>query len=355
MSVFVAPPAPNSTRSANADWMELRAICSTGLRSTVGDLLGVMDHIEDEAADVRPFDEETGEALDESILETHRYRPVDAVFGELQYREQVLGEAYPFAVDRNPLSLARVADATAVPGRAVYLFCLLASAIRENRIQPPDLLRAATSGIANLFQVCACLAAGGYTAGEVVSFGFPRPTGTAFLPALRATCSRFGAGTVRQSIPSGFPVATKDDGIDVIAWRDHPDRMPSKLYLLGQCASGVDWRNKSVVDRIEPFHGWFSEPPARHCLPSMFIPFTLHRDLPDDPTTTFREMLANRFLRDEMRYGIVFDRLRVAHFASVCLAANGGATPPVDGHDRFDQVQAWVDTTLKIPGLVESA
>ena len=131
--------------------------------------------------------------------------------------------------------------------------------------------------------------------------------------------------------------------------------MPGKLYLLGQCASDVNWRTKSVVDRIEPFHGWFSELPARHCLPSMFIPFTLHRDLPDDPATTFDEMLANRFLRDEMRYGIVFDRLRIAHFASACLKKSPGAPSPVDGHDRFDQVQAWVDSTLKIPGLVESA
>ena len=152
-----------------------------------------------------------------------------------------------------------------------------------------------------MFQVCACLAAGGYTAGEVVSFGFPRPTGTAFLPALRATYERFGAGTVKKSVPPGFPVATKDDGIDVIAWRDHPDRMPGKLYLLGQCASGVNWRTKSVVDRIGQFHGWFSEQPARHWLPSMFVPFTLHSELADDATATFDQVLANRFLREEAR------------------------------------------------------
>ena len=130
MNAFVAPPAPNGTRSANADWMELQAIRSAGRRSTIGDLLGIIDLIEDQAATVGPFDEETGETLDESILETHRNRPVDAVFGEL--------------------------------------------------------------------------AAGGYTAGEVVSFGFPRPTGTAFLPALRATYERFGAGTVKKSVPPGF-------------------------------------------------------------------------------------------------------------------------------------------------------
>ena len=246
MNAFVAPPAPNGTRSANADWMELQAIRSAGRRSTIGDLLGIIDLIEDQAATVGPFDEETGETLDESILETHRNRPVDAVFGEL--------------------------------------------------------------------------AAGGYTAGEVVSFGFPRPTGTAFLPALRATYERFGAGTVKKSVPPGFPVATKDD-----------------------------------VDRIGQFHGWFSEQPARHWLPSMFIPFTLHSELADDATATFDQTLANRFLREEARYGIVFDRLRVAHVASACLQANGDVPSRVDGRDRFGEVEAWVETTLAIPGLVESA
>ena len=233
------------------------------------------------------------------------------MFGELQHRQRVLGDAYPFAVNRRPLGLVRVDGSTSVPGRVIYLFCLLASAIRENRFQPATVTQSAASGIANLFQVCACLAAGGYTAGEVVSFGFPRPTGTGFLSALRAGYERFGAGSVRNEVPPGFPVSAKDEGIDVIAWRDHPDRMPGKLYLLGQSASGVDWEEKSVVDRVEQFHGWFTQPPARHWLPSMFIPFTLHRDLSDDPMVAFEEMLANKCLRQEARYGIVFDRDRV--------------------------------------------
>ena len=153
---------------------------------------GHRPHIEDDAANVRPFDEETSEVLDESILETHRNRPVEAAFGELQYRERVLGEAYPFAVDTHRLGLARVADVTAVPGRSVYLFCLLASAMRENRIQPPGLIRAATSEIANMFQVCACLAAGGYTAGEVV-WAHSRFPGHALTPTgvMAIRCKQF--------------------------------------------------------------------------------------------------------------------------------------------------------------------
>lgn len=354
MTAVVTPPALNGTRSANADWMELRAIYSSSGRSTAAEFLGVMDLIEDRTAVLFPLDEVTGDILDEAILETHRNPPVDAMFGELQYRQRVLGDAYPFTVNRRPLGLVRVDDVKSVPGRVIYLFCLLASAIRENRIQPAIVTRSAASGIANLFQVCACLAAGGYTAGEVVSFGFPRPTSTGFLSALRAGYERFGAGSVRREVPPGFPVSAKDEGIDVIAWRDHPDRMPGKLYLLGQSASGVDWEEKSVVDRVDQFHGWFTQPPARHWLPSMFIPFTLHRDLSDDPMVAFDEMLANKFLRQEARYGIVFDRLRIAYFADACLRTNGEVRSRVDGRERFDDLEAWVRRALEIPDLVGS-
>ncbi len=354
VNAVVTPPALNGTRSAHADWMELRAIYSSSGRSTAAEFLGVMDLIEDRIAAAHPRDEVTGEILDDAILETDRNPPVDAMFGELQYRQRVLGDAYPFAVNRRPLGLVRVDDSTSVPGRVVYLFCLLASAIRENKFQPTVVTRPAASRIANLFQVCACLAAGGYTAGEVVSFGFPRPTGTGFLRALRAAYDRFGAGTVRRGVPPGFPVSAKDEGIDVIAWRDHPDRMSGKLYLLGQSASGFDWEGKSVVDRVGQFHGWFTEPPARHWMPSMFIPFTLHRDLSDDPLVAFDEMLANRFIRQEARYGIVFDRLRIVYFANACLRTNGAVQARVDGRERFDDLEAWVRSTLEIPGLVGS-
>ena len=354
-SAFVTPPGRNDTRSATADWMELQALRSSRRRSTIGDLISVLDIVDDDAARDDAFNEdgETADEYDESILETQRNRLIDPVFDELQYRKRVLSDVYPFSVHKNPPSLERVDGVTSASGRVVYLFCLLASAIRENRVQPDDLTRHARHEIANLFQVCACLAAGGYIAGEVASFGFPRSSGTSFIAALRATYERFGAGVVREPMP-GDPTSMKDDGIDVIAWRDHPDRMPGKLYLLGQCASGSRWQEKSVVDRIHQFHGWFSIQPAAHCQPSMFIPFTLHRDLPDDPTTTFDKVLANRHLRDERRYGIVFDRFRIAHFAGACLQVNQDNSL-VDGRDRFDDVKTWVEDTLEIPGMAKSA
>ena len=247
-----------------------------------------------------------------------------------------------------------MSDVASVPGQIVYLFCLLVSAIREKKIEPLDLGKIDESGIPSLFQICACLAAGGYTAGDVASFGFPRPTGQGFLTALGETYQRFGAGSVRATIPPGFPTSPKDDGIDVIAWRDHPDRMPGKVYLLGQCASGNDWEEKSVLDRIPQFHGWFSQPPAAHYVPSMFIPFTLHRGLFDDPDILFEDLLKSKFLREEMRYGIVFDRCRVVHFSGTCLQMDD-SRGDVDGIDQYAEIETWVTDTCEILRSVESA
>ena len=92
-----------------------------------------------------------------------------------------------------------------------------------------------------------------------------------------------------------------------------------------------------------------------HYLPSMFIPFALHGDLSNGPDESFNNVLANRFLFDERRYGIVFDRFRIAYFADTCLRAHDDRLSSVDGCDRFHEVQAWVDAALGIPGLVESA
>lgn len=352
---FVTPPGRNDTRSSTADWMELQALRSARRRSTTGDLLGVLDIVDDEAAfDTRSTeDNATDGPDDESIIEIERSRLIDRVFDELQYRQRVLGTTYPFVVRKSPTALEHVSGAAEAPGHVVYLFCLIAASMRENRIQPIDLTKQARQQIPDLFQVCACLAAGGYVVGEVASFGFPRPSGTGFVAALRATYGRFGAGVVKDIVP-GDPTSVKDDGIDVIAWRDHPDHMPGKLYLLGQCASGTGWQEKSVLDRIPQFHGWFSTQPATHCQPSMFIPFTLHRDLPDDPTTTFDKVLANKHLREERRYGIVFDRFRIAYFAEACLQTTE-ESPLVDGRDRFDEIKTWVENALHIRGLMESA
>jgi hypothetical protein len=199
-----------------------------------------MDIASDNAAerDTISFDD-SDELLDNDIVEDEKNEMFDLVIEELTYRQDKLGEAYPFRViDRGRTLELLPPDLNAEVGRAVYIFCLLASSIRDAGLQPRDAIRAAEYRIGDVFQVCTCLAAGGFIRGEVASFGWPRATGNGFLPALRQVYERFGFQRVRNELPEGWPDSVKVGGIDVVAWRDHPDRMPGKIYLLGQCASG---------------------------------------------------------------------------------------------------------------------
>ena len=354
--VAISPPNPNDTRSSLADWLELQTLLDPRGVSTRAALLHVMDILEDDAVAPSRLDPETGDVLDAAILEDERQQFVLVTFEELSYRQQKLGDSYPFHVDAARYRLTRPADGPLEhAGQIVYLFCLLCSAIRERKLQPHADLIQAERDIADAFQVCACLAAGGYLHGDVSSFGFPRATGTGFLTALRATFARFGVGTVRahDDIPDGLPTSLKDGGIDVVAWRDHPDGMSGKLYLLGQCASGLQWRDKSVIEYITQLHGaWFTCIPAAHSTPAMFIPFTIHQDIPER-AGSYLDAVKNRFWHYEMRFGVIFDRLRITHFANSCMAFEAPHRDRVEGADRFQQVAQWVQSTCRIAGFGE--
>jgi hypothetical protein len=352
--ITVNPPTSTDTRSALADWLELHALLDTRGISTRATLLSVLDIIEDAADDTVSVDAETGEVLDEAILEEGRNLFSDIAFEELNYRQQILGNSYPFRLDARRGILTLTLSEPAQPGQVVYLFCLLACAIRERRLNPVTTLSDAEKEIADAFQICACLAAGGYLNGEVSSFGFPRATGTGFLAALRQTFSRFGMGTViANEIPPGVPTALKDGGIDVIAWRNHPDGMPGKMYVIGQCASGMNWRGKSVIEYIDQLGAWFTSQPAKHSTPAMFIPFPLHHEI-DEPQSSFMDAVKNCFWYEERRFGMIFDRLRITHFANACMEFAAPHRSNVEGAERFDQVTTWVQNTRQTVGAASA-
>ena len=341
---ILAEPSLADTRSKRADFLELTALFSSRGRSGKATLLGTLDLAGDTAVEEPIFDETTGDDLDEDIVEVTREQAVVSTFEELDYRQSSIGIAYPFLIDaRRQTVIFQGVDADQ-PGRQIYLFCLLASAMRLGQIQGGDELREIRQEIANNFQICACLAAGGFLAGYVSSLGFPRATGDAFLPALKDAYLKVGVGTVRNDIPDGLPSELKDGGIDVIAWRDLPDKMPGKLYLLGQTASGLDWRSKSVVEYIPQLHGsWFTEAPAKYNTPAMFIPFPLQHELDDPKRESFLVALKRRFWHEEQRFGIIFDRIRIPHLANLCLTSPLEARHNVDSADKLDNISGWVN------------
>lgn len=339
-------PTPQATRSALADWVELTAITSDRRLVSEASLISIFDQYADDE-DLLRKDLETDETVDEGILQSDQDLYVDSVAAEITYRHGVLNGHYPFTVDLRGILLSfNKNESKLTIGEWVYLFCLLSSAIREGVLQPRN--SPFEKRIPELFQVCACLAAAGYLTGSVSSFGFPRAAGNAFLPALTATYSRFGEGRVRSKveIPPGYPTELKDGGIDIIAWRDHPDKMPGKIYLLGQCASGINWRSKTVKQYIPQFNGlWFTSQPPSIPITAMFIPFTVHHELVSSEDTDFLELLRNLITSETFRFGLVQDRLRISYFAEVGSGLPNRAE--IDLCDEIKQVKSWVVEVLE--------
>ncbi|MGH8567058.1 MAG: hypothetical protein ACREXU_03345 [Gammaproteobacteria bacterium] len=342
-------PTANDTRSALADWLELHALFSERRRSSKGDLVNALDIADDDRPGRFSHDEETREELDQGILEEPRAALLQNVFEELEFRSSCLEGSYPFAID----SRRMVVHAEFPPdephfGQVAYTFCLLATALRENKLAEIDDRLETEQHLALLFQVCACLAAGGYFGGAVCSFGFPRAEGNAFLPALKLVYQRFGHGDVKDAMEAGHPRATKDAGIDVIAWRDHPDRLPGKLYSLGQCASGKNWKHKPVSSEIERFHGtWFTTSPAVYYIPALYIPFLVYDDLDEPENDSFSRARVRQVAYHERKFGVIFDRLRIAHHVAECMRTQHIAPETVDGKGRAIDVANWVYRTVE--------
>ena len=97
-----------------------------------------------------------------------------------------------------------------------------------------------------------------------------------FFQALKKTYEAFGEVKVRQRRRAGASIAVKDAGIDIIAWENSNDGLPGYRYLLGQVASGANWKDKTVRNDIKLFHDdWFFDEPKSTPSPAMFIPFCI--------------------------------------------------------------------------------
>ena len=173
------------------------------------------------------------------------------------------GDAYPFEITQHGLQL-RDAHSSA------YLFQLLVSVGITDTL--PD-----GATVYTLFEELSAAAAGRYLGDTrtAVAFGWPRrnlPAGFRDAVAHLVNLLREGKACAdRDSLEQ-----SKDDGLDVVAWREFPDRRSSKLILFGQCAVGRGWRDKS--HELRP-RRWckrnFAAPMAVDPVPAFFVPRAL--------------------------------------------------------------------------------
>lgn len=309
-------PLPNDTRSKLADWVEVSCLSSPRRSASRGNLLGILDLLGEEERGTLDFDNTTGDALEEEILENGRTAFADAVLDELQFRADTLGGNYPFELlgrgERWRLSRRQnTGTPTESAAQSCYIFCLLVCAIRDHAIHGADIAPIIQT-MPNHFQWLAVEAAADVVSGNAYSFGFPRPNGVTFLQALAEMTNLLRVGQPLANVPLWSNGREKDAGIDVIAWRDFPDLRAGKLILVGQVASGNDWTGKSVKRDAPSFLSeWFSPRPTEHYVPAIFIPFPQHHNCEDRNDAEFEVVAREEARHREIEFGLVIDRLRI--------------------------------------------
>ena len=307
---------PNQPRARAADWVELCALTGGPYGFGLPELEATLELPES----AHGLLEDEGDTLEEEILQS-RFEPyTDAILMELVWREQVLGELYPFQVRRvgHSWRLLKAAPAGSAVrlGRRCYDISLLISALRYRHLTGTD-AEELTEASDRIFQILAHLSARGLFSGNSFWMGFPRPEHDGFRAALGRLISLLGVGELLDPPPVSQARGAKDGGIDVIAWRAFPDGRPAPILSYGQVASGLRWQDKSVRDTVDShFHHWMSREPAKHYLPAMYIPFMQHETISDTDAVAFEAKVLDQDASAEKRLGMVLDRVRLTQLST---------------------------------------
>ena len=324
MSKLQSPPIGDETW-ALADWFEFQALCSEFGLCRINQLIRINDEVQDcEDVDFTVQDSENEQLLEQTLQ-------------EIDLRSRSLNSSYPFQLNNSELHVSsEISD-----GGYAYLCCLFISHVTGSTVLhlTPDI----TNEDRDLFQICATIAAAGKVSGNAVSFGHPRPHISNFLVALKQTYGGMGEGTVHESIPPGAPTRTKDAGIDVIAWSNTPDSAPGRDYLLGQVASGNNWKGKSVINDVQVFHRtWFIQDPASTPNPAMFIPFCI--DLKQSTNSSAQDTLRDVLHHLTITFGNVIYRYRLPDLVSRgMLLKSSDPGLIIERYDEFYRVRGFVD------------
>ena len=268
---------------------------------------GSVDALDDaEGPSNPPLDEHVERENDE--LE----RLADAALERLAFREEYLGEAYPFAVDGALSAKPNAAE-------TVYAFLLAITSFGWSNEDAPE-------SAASLFELVSAAALVSYLGGPATAqsydFGFPRRDGpSAFHDAVEELCQSMGEG-LGCSVARPQTAQVKDAKLDLVGWVPFGDGRVNQLSVFGQCATGANWRSK--INELQPVafcKQWLKEQPAVNPSIAFFVPRHIEEQ-------HWREAAINERL-------VLFDRLRIVR-----------RLDEVD-HDLASRWSQWTESALR--------
>jgi hypothetical protein len=262
-----------------ADWMELAALVSPERRCSIAT-------VERNLKRLSAYDAKSAIQQNANVEAA-----CGEILGEVRRRALASAGAYPFTVENTGILVT--GD---VKDYSPYVFCLCLSWFgwrqrKGNKTFPR-----------RMFEDLSKYAAQAFVGGEALRFGAPRvELPKPFKDALIHLAVATGEGEARNI---DGKVDAKDDTLDLVAWRDFPDRAEGKLILVGQCASGANWESKvGELNASAFFLHWFSEVPPSLSGGMSVAFFVPHR------------IAKKRWVHNTRRAGIIFDRCRIAYWS----------------------------------------
>lgn len=180
-----------------------------------------------------------------SFAEKFRLSSADLALASraIQQRSELLGEAYPF---RTAAGSVAAVDGASQTAWATLLSLGALSPIRTERLSDASVL----------FEELTCRAVRGLFGPDTESlrFGWPSDVGRprAFPDAVRWLANRMGV-----SVGAAYrPPATKDGGVDVVAWRPFADGRSGFPVALVQCTLEREFAHKVADIDLRVWSGW---------------------------------------------------------------------------------------------------
>jgi hypothetical protein len=250
------------------------------------------------------YDDKVSGALDDFIVIdatiTERWHSMDIeydtssgqVFDEIIRRKKLLGCYYPFTIHGNQIVYNESKS-------YFYEFCLaisLSSNITKgDNVNFPRTFERMSAVIMKLFLG---------DNSESIHVGSPRDheIGTTFVAAMKKVNEITKEWIWNPIADFGQnPQTTGDEGMDFIVWKNSPDKRNGRMFIVGQCACGDDWKDKFNDLNIEKIGKWFQ--PISYVKP------------PVRAFTTPYHLSDTNLINAQLEAGIVFNRARLCIIA----------------------------------------
>lgn len=281
------PPTPNHLSYLQADFIEFSCLTHENNYISQSDILNLLSA----DADINEHNEYNrlaNDIPDNSDLQIHR---IHEWFAYLKYRENVYYKAYPFSVSYKTGLLELKNDLN--HHQLLYIYLLMASSLRHFD-------GSARYHISSSFEVICAEAMRQYIGDKAVIKIFGKGPSSEYSGNKYSRLSQLAVDICETLCVSEDRFASSDsadEGLDIVGWLPPLDKNPGRLLVFGQCACGLDWKEKQHSSGYDKWHRLVSL--SVRPINTIFIPYC------------FRDASGNWYADDQIHLTLMIDRLRI--------------------------------------------